>query len=163
MIKNIIFVTMIVLTIVSCKNKEANTSFKLDNKNMILPQDDYGTVITPKRVYSKGQYPAIEIKDMNFDFGTINQGDKVEHIFAFKNTGKNNLIITNAQASCGCTVPEWTKDEIKPGESGQIKIIFNSAGKSGAVIKTVTLMTNTEVGSEVITFKANILTNNNNK
>ena len=66
------------------------------------------------------------------------------------------MVIT-AQPSCGCTVPEWTKNTLKKGESGEIKIIFNSAGKSGQQQKTVYLTTNTLSGNDIITFKANIL------
>jgi hypothetical protein len=160
MLKNVISMMTIAtfFAMVSCKQKEEMPQVKLDDKNMVLPQDAYGNIIVPKKVYKKGEYPAIAIQDANFDFGTINQGDKVEHIFKFKNTGKNDLIVINAQASCGCTIPEWTKDYVKPGAEGQIKIVFNSAGKSGEVTKTVTLTTNTEAGHEVITFKTNILT-----
>jgi hypothetical protein len=160
MLKNVIIIATVAsfFAVVSCKKNEGVPQVRLDDKNMVLPQDEFGNVIVPKKVYKKGEYPQIEIENANFDFGTINQGDKVEHVFKFKNTGKNDLIVTNAQASCGCTVPEWTKDYIKPGGEGQIKIVFNSEGKSGEVTKTVTLTTNTEAGNELITFKTNILT-----
>ncbi len=160
MIKNAITIITIaaIFAMVSCKKNEGTSEVRLDEKNMVLPQDANGNIIVPKKVYKKGEYPEIAIEEANFDFGTINQGDKVEHIFKFKNTGKNDLIVINAQASCGCTIPEWTKDYIKPGAGGEIKIIFNSEGKSGEVTKTVTLTTNTEAAREIITFKTNILT-----
>jgi len=91
-----------------------------------------------------------------YDFGKITQGDKVNHDFKFRNTGDADLIISYARGSCGCTVPEYPKTPIKAGESGVIKVSFNSAGKSGEVEKTVTLSCNTKEGNEVLTIKANI-------
>jgi hypothetical protein len=90
------------------------------------------------------------------DFGTIQQGDKPNYDFAFKNTGESDLIITSAKGSCGCTVPEYPKTPIKPGESGNIKVSFDSKGKSGATTKTVSIMCNTAEGTKILTIKANI-------
>ncbi|WP_333600523.1 DUF1573 domain-containing protein [Flavobacterium sp.] len=91
------------------------------------------------------------------DFGTITQGDKVSYDFKFKNTGTSNLLITDAKGSCGCTVPEYPKGDIKPGEEGDIKVSFNSAGKIGETSKTVTLMCNVKGGSKVLNIKSNIV------
>lgn len=77
-----------------------------------------------------------------FDFGKIKSGDQVQHDFKFKNTGKSPLIITNATATCGCTIPEIPKAPILPGKDGLIKIIFNSEGKSGLQDKVVTITSN---------------------
>lgn len=81
-------------------------------------------------------------RDLN-DFGEIIQGEKATTIFKFKNTGKNDLIISDAHGSCGCTVPQWPKEPIAPGESGEIKVVFNSANRSGVFNKTVTVTANT--------------------
>ncbi len=78
-----------------------------------------------------------------YDFGKITVGDKVSHSFTFKNTGKIPLIISNATASCGCTVPNWPKTPIKPSQSAQIDIVFNSAGKKGLQDKVITITANT--------------------
>lgn len=90
------------------------------------------------------------------DFGEIKQGDKVSYNYTFKNTGANDLIISSAQGSCGCTVPEYPKTPIKPGKSGTMKVSFDSAGKTGAQSKTVTIRANTSTGVETLTIKANI-------
>jgi hypothetical protein len=159
MIKNIMtfIVVASLLSTASCKKKELNSSIVLDANNMIVAQDqsDQKILISQKNVIS-GEHPKIEIENSDFDFGDITQGDIVSHIFKFKNTGKISLVILDAHASCGCTVPEWTKTPIKSGESGEVKISFNSEGKMGLQQKTVTLRTNTEIGSEIIKFKANI-------
>lgn len=77
-----------------------------------------------------------------YNFGTITQGDKVNYDFKFKNTGKSPLIITDATATCGCTIPEKPKEPVKPGETGVIKVVFNSTGKLGMQDKVVTITSN---------------------
>ncbi len=86
-----------------------------------------------------------------FEFGTIKEGEKITHDFEFKNTGKNPLTITNCKAACGCTVPEWEKTPIMPGETSKIHVIFNSEGKVGQQIKAVTVTANTEPQQTIIT------------
>ena len=85
----------------------------------------------------------MQLIDSVFNFGTINEGDKVERSFKFINTGKKALVISNATASCGCTVPEKPEQPIKPGETGIIKVVFNSQGKEGHQEKTITVTANT--------------------
>ena len=76
------------------------------------------------------------------DFGNLTDQKDAEYTFQFKNTGKTPLIITNASASCGCTVPEFPKEPILPGKKGQIKVTFHTAGKSGPFDKAVYIMSN---------------------
>lgn len=101
-------------------------------------------------------FPTAEFDKNEHDFGVINQGDKVETTFMIANNGKADLIIINATGSCGCTVPEYPKTPVKPGEKAPIKVTFDSAGKSGQQQKSVTLTTNTQKGYESISIKANI-------
>lgn len=105
---------------------------------------------------ANGQYPVMAFGKTTHDFGTINEGDKVTYTFTFTNTGKSDLLISNAVGSCGCTVPEYPKTPIKPGQSDKIKVSFNSAGKSGNQQKTVTIATNSAAGKETLIIKANI-------
>jgi hypothetical protein len=77
-----------------------------------------------------------------YDFGKIKEGEKVHYNFKFKNTGKSPLIITNATATCGCTLPEPPKDPIQPGAEGVIKVVFDSTGKSGMQDKVITVTSN---------------------
>jgi hypothetical protein len=110
-----------------------------------------------KAVQKNGAVIAWEKK--SHDFGSIVQGDKVEHTFYFSNTGNEPLIITNVQVSCGCTTPKgWPRDPIPPGASGEITVSFNSAGKMGVQNKPVTLVTNAvNPEGNTITFTTNIL------
>lgn len=92
----------------------------------------------------------VEFVETQFAFDTIKQGDKVEHTFLLKNVGDKNLFITNAFGSCGCTVPEYPKEPIAPGKTGEVKVTFNSAGKEGMQQKTITLTMNTSKRSELL-------------
>lgn len=103
-----------------------------------------------------GKLPKVSFDKTTHDFGTITAGDVVETEFVVTNTGESDLIISDAKASCGCTIPEYPKQPVKPGESAPIKVSFNSAGKSGMQNKTVTLTTNTEKGQETFDIKANV-------
>lgn len=86
----------------------------------------------------------VELIDKVHNFGTIKEGEKVEYNFKFKNSGKKPLVITNASASCGCTVPEKPEKPIMPGEIGSIKVVFNSKGKSGHQSKSIIVSSNAQ-------------------
>ena len=103
-----------------------------------------------------GKVPSINFESIEHDFGDINAGVKVEHTYKFTNSGTGDLVISDAKASCGCTVPNYTKEPVKPGATGEVSVVFDSTGKSGSVSKTVTLTLNTEKGTETVDFKANI-------
>jgi hypothetical protein len=96
----------------------------------------------------------MDFTSMDHDFGTINEGDVVEHTYKFKNTGAAPLIIQSAQGSCGCTVPEWSKEPIPVGGTGFVKAKFDSNGKQNAQNKTVTVTANTFPKQTVLRFKA---------
>jgi hypothetical protein len=107
-----------------------------------------------------GSAPTMIFNEERHDFGTIQQGEKVSFSFVFKNNGGSELVISSAQGSCGCTVPSYPKGPIKPGQQSTVDVVFNSEGKSGMVEKTVTLVTNCNPSTKVITIAANILVPN---
>ncbi|RYE34151.1 MAG: DUF1573 domain-containing protein [Sphingobacteriaceae bacterium] len=92
---------------------------------------------------TSGNSPVMKFDKEVYDFGKIKTGDKVSYDYAFENTGKSPLIITNAVASCGCTIPSWPNTPVNPGEKKAIKVIFDSAGKSGLIDKQITITANT--------------------
>lgn len=98
--------------------------------------------VNPTEATEVQQGPKMVFEETEHQFGTIKQGDKVEHTFVFKNDGDAPLVINSAQGSCGCTVPEWPHDPILPGKTGEVYVIFNSAGKRGLQNKSVTINTN---------------------
>jgi hypothetical protein len=105
----------------------------------------------------KSQLPVMEFIETIHDFGRITQGEKVSYRFKFTNTGKSNLIIMSAQGSCGCTVAQPPKEPIPAGKEGGIDVVFNSDGKSGKMDKKVTVVTNCEPNTKILTILADII------
>lgn len=101
--------------------------------------------------------PRFVFEEDTYNFGDIQQGKKVEHIFSFKNSGNQPLAISNIITTCGCTAPSWPKDPVQPGKEGEIKVIFNSAGKIGKQNKIITILSNSVNGRDRITIQANVI------
>lgn len=86
----------------------------------------------------------LKFKETTFKFADVREGQEVSHAFEFTNSGKSDLLISNAVGSCGCTVPEWPKEPIAPGKSGKILVTFNTEGKQGQQHKSVAITANTK-------------------
>lgn len=100
----------------------------------------------------------VEFSDsMVFQFDTINEDDVVKHTFKIKNVGSTNFIIADARGSCGCTVPTYSKEPLKPGETVNLDVQFNSANKQGEQTKTVTLFCNTAKRNETLYLKGYVI------
>ena len=92
---------------------------------------------------SFSQKPNISFEESEHNFGDIEEkGGKVSHKFTFTNNGKNPLRILSVKPSCGCTTPDWTKDEIKPGNQGYIIAEYNPKGRPGVFRKSLSIVTN---------------------
>lgn len=101
--------------------------------------------------------PKITFSESSHEFGDINQGDVVSYVFKYENTGNEALVISDVRTSCGCTATNWSREPLAPGESGEIKVNFNSRGKLGVQNKVVTIMSNATNNSERVTIKCNVL------
>lgn len=113
---------------------------------------------TPATYEDKDPQPAgpqtsIKYEEESYDFGLIKEGEHAVHIFKFKNTGTEPLVISNARGSCGCTVPTWPKDAILPGATGEIKVDFDSNGKPGNQSKRITVVANTNPSETFLTIQ----------
>jgi len=162
--KKIVFALAIAsVAFVSCKKGE-DASSKINADNVATPSEVSG-VTTPtstdasttevNAASNKDGVAVAEFNKSEHDFGTVKKGSKNETEFIVTNNGNADLVIINASATCGCTVPDYPKTPIKPGSSAPIKVAF-SANSAGAQSKTVTLTTNTATGSELLTVKANV-------
>jgi hypothetical protein len=156
MIKKIIILASVssLLLFGACKKKEEANS---EQHSSISNPAQLGIPEMEKRVApADGKYPEMTFATKEHDFGSIEADSKVNYSFTFKNTGQADLIITRAVVSCGCTIPEYPKDPIKPGEFGKIDVSFNSANKHGNQQKSVTIYTNTKAGAESLYITASI-------
>jgi len=127
-----------------------------NKENAALRIDDTAARQAEMAHANSGKLAEAKFESLEHDFGDIKSGEKVEHVYKFTNTGTADLVISSAKPSCGCTVPSYTQTPVKPGESGEIKAVFDSTGKSGSQNKTITVTMNTVKGTETLTFKANI-------
>jgi hypothetical protein len=85
---------------------------------------------------------SVTIIDSVYNFGKVTDGEKVEYNYRFINSGNKPLIISDARASCGCTVPEKPDAPIPPGQTGYLKVVFSSKGRVGDVHKEITVTSN---------------------
>jgi len=148
----------------SCSNKELESRLaklegkmaQLETKNGVRTTPAAPTSAKEPDVMADGPLPTFKFSVDSVDFGTITEGDVVDHVFSFVNEGDAPLIISSATASCGCTVPVWPKAPIAPGEQAEIKVQFNSRSKPGIQNKTVTVTANTYPKVTRLKIKANV-------
>lgn len=87
--------------------------------------------------------PVLRFGESRFDFGTVEAGTIVRHRFPFRNAGGEPLVLTHARSTCGCTVPEYPKTPIAPGDTASVLVVFDTEGKAGPQRKPITLTANT--------------------
>lgn len=141
--KKIVILVLALASFTACKKTE-DASKKVNE----ITVDENATV-------SSEDLPIIEYDTDTHDFGDLKKGDKATHEFKITNTGKSDLVIINASASCGCTVPEKPTEPIKPGESASMKVEF-SATAAGVQSKTVSVVSNASNSMTQLTVKANV-------
>jgi hypothetical protein len=150
----LLLISLSILVITGCKNdgKEKDGEKKIDPSIVNIPftasADSSG---------SKDNYPVMKFDFDTHDFGTIVQGEKVSYAYKFTNTGKAALVIRSTSVSCGCTVPEFSKDPVPPGGTGYINVTFNSEGKVGHQNKEVTVISNTVPNTTMISLTCDIV------
>jgi hypothetical protein len=135
----IVFFVLVVVFIASCS---VNSAEKNNDQ-------------TKKQVLQNGK-PEITFDTLFYDFGNMIEGEKVAVTFRFRNTGMSELLILDAYSTCGCTVPDYSKEPVLPGVEGKIEVVFDSSNRSGLQNKTVTLKTNTLIGETTLWIKANV-------
>lgn len=144
--KNNIITLCIAFLIIGCgNNDESNKANTNTDQTTETKKDKIAeTKTSPELVFNDSDGgPEVKFDMEVWEFGEINEGDIIDTIFTFENVGTEPLIISNAKAGCGCTVPQWPKEPIAPGETGTIAVKFNSKGKPGQQNKPVTLTMNT--------------------
>ncbi|HLS94453.1 MAG TPA: DUF1573 domain-containing protein [Sphingobacterium sp.] len=137
------FICFVLACLVSCGGTDNRTSEESDSLSV---QEQENTGIGK-----------IEFVESAFDFGQVKEGEIVEHVFSFKNTGTAPLILSQVSASCGCTTPSYTQTPVLPGREGEIKVSFDSNGQIGKQQKIVTVVSNAENGVATIQLKGEVL------
>ncbi|WNJ16445.1 DUF1573 domain-containing protein [Pontibacter sp. G13] len=120
----------------------------------ILAQAQLSTKFT-NYVTSPALSPAATWETLIHEFGEIEQGTPAKHVFTVTNSGTEPLILTKVKPSCGCTVANYTKTEIAPGESGEVEATYN-AQKMGVFSKTITVLTNVDDQATILKIRGEV-------
>ena len=107
-------------------------------------------------VYAQNKVAKIEFKTDVIDYGTIEKGSDGVRIFEFTNTGDAPLVISNVKSTCGCTVPAWPKNPVMPGESGEIKVKYDTK-RVNPIRKTITVYSNAETPTVALKIKGEVI------
>lgn len=132
MLKPVITAVSLTVILISC---DVRTKDKVNDTPVVAVENNMEATATPTNV---------AFIDSVYNFGKVAEGESVEYSYRFKNVGTTPLIVSNVSASCGCTVPEKPEAPVMPGETGFIKVKFNSDGRPGATHKTVTVLSNAQ-------------------
>ena len=97
-----------------------------------------------------------EYSEFEYNFGKVNEGDTVGHVFKLKNTGKEPLIIYKSKGSCDCIAAFSSKDKAQPDSTIDIQVFFKTKGRKGPQVRTVSIITNTDPSEAVLTFKGTV-------
>jgi hypothetical protein len=148
-----IILLLLLLPFIACNPKQE----KLPNGENKLSPDIVDNPATANGIADSSTVPKFYFAESTHHFGEITAGEKVSYVFKFKNVGGSALVITQAKGSCGCTVPEYSKNPVQPGDEGEIKVTFDSNGRSGMESKTVTVLANTVPATKVLTISAEVI------
>lgn len=99
---------------------------------------------------SLSQMPVLVFADTVHNFGKMKEGENASYDFRLRNEGKSPLIISTAEASCGCTVTSVPRDPVLPGGESALTVRFSSAGKPGHQEKTITVTSNASRGKQML-------------
>lgn len=146
----IFLASAMILLLCTCKQKPAKEGDFTVN-DIHIPQTADG--LSEKEAK---KMPVITFSQTTYDFGDVIEGERLSYPFKFKNTGKSNLIIYSSEATCGCTTSTPPKAPIRPGESGEILVTFDSKGQKGNVTKLILVGANTYPAETILTIKANV-------
>jgi len=123
-------------------------------KHLILV---FMALIMTTGLISAQQKAVITAAETSHDFGIIKEANgKVSHTFVIKNEGDAPLVLTRVIASCGCTTPEWTKEPIAPGKTGDVKVTYNPQDRPGPFSKTISIYSNGKAGSYLLTIRGEV-------
>lgn len=100
--------------------------------------------------------PIIKFEKQLHDFGNLTMGENISYSFKFTNVGNADLVINNCEATCGCTVPDFPKDVIAPGQSSYVTVAFRSADKAGQQLQEVTVVSNAHPSRTKLRIQANV-------
>lgn len=145
----------------SCRNNAERTAEKtieeIKGEPKVSNSDIIRNPVSANEPEDTVNVAKLVFEETTFDFGEVDAGEVVTHVYNFTNTGKVPLVINNARSTCGCTVPQWPKDPIAPGDKGQIEVKFNTKNKRNKQNKPVTITANTYPATTKVYLVGNVI------
>ena len=146
-IYHLLVITCLSIFGIACKSqqelKEEKSVNEITSAPPIRNSDIIRSPVSAQQVLDTNNVAKMTFEEPDYDFGEVEEGSIVDHVFTFTNTGNQPLLISNARSTCGCTVPQWPKDPIAPGSSGSISVRFNTDNKAQKQVKPITITANT--------------------
>lgn len=159
MCRNFTFISLFICLACACSNENSEQQKAEElalKKHLPASLVDNPNTLSKDTISSAHQLGNLTFADTVHDFGRIKDGEVLSYDFEFVNTGKKEIIINEAKASCGCTVPVYPQYPIAPGKKEIIKVTFNSQGKKGNNEKGVTIQTNGNPAVYTLIIKAQV-------
>ena len=161
--KNLLKVTplAVFMMLASCTKDQSADQLVTEESTVVQDQSAQDAVVAEMPEAAEAQAPAgplttVALSEAQFDFGKIKKGEQKEHIYEITNTGDQPLIISNVEPTCGCTVPEYTKEPVMPGKKAKITLNFDSSSFEGLVNKQAKVFANVERNPIMLSFTADI-------
>ena len=154
--KKTLILIFIAFSLTYCTNREKQ------NEAMALSEPETVGTTENALIYKEAEESGnenaaiVSFDNAVYEFGTVQEGEKVEYTYSFTNTGKSPLIISNVSASCGCTTPEYSKQPINPGEKGSVTVVFDSQNQVGMQQKIITVLSNAEPSRTILQLKGEV-------
>jgi len=162
-LKSLLFVAVVGLLAVACKDTSKADTAREVPATTTPTNSTQAPPAAPAETVPVGPLTTISYPETEFDFGEIEEGEKIVHEFTFKNTGSEPLVISKAVGSCGCTVPDWPREPIAAGKEAIIKVQYDSRGKGKtyaeggrAENKRVTITANTDPANTYLYIKGKV-------
>ncbi len=140
-----------ILLLLACNNKSTVDENAANTEAISIPSTEVAATVDSTSA------PIMTFESSTYEFKKITSGQKVSYSFKFKNTGTTPLIISNAQATCGCTVPEYPRSPVPPGAEGAINVVYDSAGQTGMQAKIITLTSNAYPTTTQLVLKGQVM------
>jgi len=138
-----IFLVIFLTVVASC-------GFQSKSKEIDLNSETSGIDTVMKKT-------TLKFVSIEHDFGQVQEGDKVTHVYEVQNTGKFDLVLQSVKPSCGCTMPKYERKPIRPGRKGTIEVEFDTRSRPGKQRKTILVVTNTEPPNTVLFFTCDVI------
>jgi len=155
--KKLPIIILLLILYTACQQDKGKKLQSVKTKGNITNADIIRNPVSAGKIGDTTNLAKMVFEETNYEFGIIKEGEIIHHSYRFTNTGKIPLLISGARSTCGCTIPDYPRDPVQPGESGVIKVKFNSHGKLGTQKKPIYITANTYPSLNMISIEGEVI------